>query len=196
MEAATAALGIAEVLTNFVAGIYPGMPLAEAAARGRRNVPQPILSVIQSLALKPPFPCRSAGSRTTRRVVPAVQPDRGDGGVRRPECLLVDVTGLAALFGGEQALVEKVIQAFSNRGLSVQVAVADTIGAAWAAVHAELLAPGCVGDRIAVKIAPRRSQGLISQSRELKYCLLVNHLPYWHRCRSVIFALPTKRSHC
>lgn len=49
-----------------------------------------------------------------------------------PQSLLMDVTGLGPLFGGEAALAWRVIEAFARRGYSVRVAVADTIGAAWA----------------------------------------------------------------
>ena len=49
-----------------------------------------------------------------------------------PECLLLDVTGLANLFGGESALCDRITGAFTQRGLSVQLAIAETIGAAWA----------------------------------------------------------------
>ena len=52
-----------------------------------------------------------------------------------PESLLLDVTGLAHLFGGEASLAEKILGDFTRRGLTVRVAVADTIGAAWAMAH-------------------------------------------------------------
>ncbi len=52
-----------------------------------------------------------------------------------PESLLLDVTGLAHLFGGEASLGEKIVGDFARRGLTVRVAIADTIGAAWAAAH-------------------------------------------------------------
>ncbi len=52
-----------------------------------------------------------------------------------PESLLLDVTGLAHLFGGEAALAEKVVGDFTHRGLTVRVAIADTLGAAWAVTH-------------------------------------------------------------
>jgi protein ImuB len=52
-----------------------------------------------------------------------------------PECLLLDVTGLARLFGGEAALVEHVAREFRRGGLTVRLALADTLGAAWAVAH-------------------------------------------------------------
>jgi nucleotidyltransferase/DNA polymerase involved in DNA repair len=50
----------------------------------------------------------------------------------RPESLLVDATGLAPLFHGEEALVKQVARAFAGRGFTARLALADTIGAAWA----------------------------------------------------------------
>jgi protein ImuB len=50
-----------------------------------------------------------------------------------PQALLLEVTGLGPLFGGEERLAWRVIEAFGRRGYAVRVAVADTIGAAWAA---------------------------------------------------------------
>ncbi|HEX7446558.1 MAG TPA: DNA polymerase Y family protein [Pirellulales bacterium] len=52
-----------------------------------------------------------------------------------PECLLLDVTGLEPLFHGEAALAEHVRREFMRRGFSVRIALADTIGAAWALAH-------------------------------------------------------------
>jgi protein ImuB len=50
----------------------------------------------------------------------------------RPETLLLDVTGVARLFGGEQSLVEQVKQSFRRLRLEARVGLADTVGAAWA----------------------------------------------------------------
>lgn len=53
-----------------------------------------------------------------------------------PESLLFDVSGLGPLFHGEGALAEQVKTEFCRRGWTVRVALADTIGAAWAMAHA------------------------------------------------------------
>lgn len=49
-----------------------------------------------------------------------------------PDGLLVDVTAVAHLFGGEQALLADVHQRLERRGLAVRAAIAPTAGAAWA----------------------------------------------------------------
>lgn len=49
-----------------------------------------------------------------------------------PSCLLADVTGLDRLFGSPSNLAAQVLRDFTQRGLTVRVAIADTLGAAWA----------------------------------------------------------------
>ena len=52
-----------------------------------------------------------------------------------PDGLLVDVTAVPHLFGGEEKLVADVAAAFSKRELGVRCAIAPTAGAAWALAH-------------------------------------------------------------
>lgn len=52
-----------------------------------------------------------------------------------PDGLIVDITGVAHLFGGEPALAVDTRQAFERRRLAVRLAVAPTAGAAWALTH-------------------------------------------------------------
>ena len=63
-----------------------------------------------------------------------------------PDGLLVDITGVAHLFGGEERLLADVVSAFALRGLTARVALAATAGAAWALSHhapaGTILAPG------------------------------------------------------
>jgi len=66
----------------------------------------------------------------------------------RPESLLLDATGLAPLFDGEPALVERIARAFAQRGLLARTALADTIGAAWALAHYD--SGGLLGHRCAL----------------------------------------------
>ena len=48
-----------------------------------------------------------------------------------PASLLVDLTGSAHLFGGEEAVLAKVAEDCVELGLTVRAGVADTPGAAW-----------------------------------------------------------------
>ena len=52
-----------------------------------------------------------------------------------PDGLLVDVTAVAHLFGGEARLLADVHAAFAHRGLTLRAAIAPTAGAAWALAH-------------------------------------------------------------
>jgi protein ImuB len=46
--------------------------------------------------------------------------------------LLLDIGGVAKLFGGEEALCAKIARELRERGYDLRLGVADTIGAAWA----------------------------------------------------------------
>lgn len=52
-----------------------------------------------------------------------------------PDALLVDVTAVPHLFGGEVKLLADVHAAFGRRGLAARAAIAPTAGAAWALAH-------------------------------------------------------------
>lgn len=52
-----------------------------------------------------------------------------------PESILMDVTGIAHFFSGEQALADQLNQAATRRQFAGRIAIGDTIGTAWAAAH-------------------------------------------------------------
>lgn len=52
-----------------------------------------------------------------------------------PDGLIVDVTGVAHLFGGEASLLADAHAAFTRRQLAVRLAIGPTAGAAWALAH-------------------------------------------------------------
>tara|TARA_A100001391_G_scaffold48774_8_gene29186 strand:+ start:3606 stop:5168 length:1563 start_codon:yes stop_codon:yes gene_type:complete len=52
-----------------------------------------------------------------------------------PDGVLVDVSALAHLFGGEARLLADVVERCAVRGLAVRAAIAPTAGAAWALAH-------------------------------------------------------------
>lgn len=52
-----------------------------------------------------------------------------------PDGLLVDVTAVAHLFGGEARLLADARGRFQDRGLAARLAIAPTAGAAWALAH-------------------------------------------------------------
>jgi protein ImuB len=109
-------------------GITPGMPLAEARAlaglgtsiRFELHDPGGDAEALRALAVW----CQ-------RQLSPRVAVEDAES----PETLLLDTAGCSHLFGGEEAHVRKTAEAFSRRGYAVRIAVADTIGAAWALAH-------------------------------------------------------------
>ena len=54
---------------------------------------------------------------------------------QRPDGLVVDVTGVAHLFGGEAALLADANERLAARKLTARLAIAPTAGAAWALAH-------------------------------------------------------------
>ena len=56
-------------------------------------------------------------------------------GLDPPDGLLLDITGCAHLFGGEAAMARDLVMRLSHQGFAVRVAVADTVGCAWAVSH-------------------------------------------------------------
>jgi protein ImuB len=99
-------------------GLAPGMPLADA------------LSFFPGLATAPAEPAEDAA--TLRRLAewcgrysPWTAPD-GTDGVR------VEITGSAHLWGGEAALAADLMTRLDCRGIAGRIAIADTLGAAWA----------------------------------------------------------------
>jgi protein ImuB len=61
----------------------------------------------------------------TIRFSPVVAPDPPDG-------LWIDIGGVEHLFGGEEALLKKMIDRVENNGIHARAAIADVPGAAWA----------------------------------------------------------------
>ncbi|WP_294610879.1 DNA polymerase Y family protein [uncultured Roseovarius sp.] len=75
-------------------------------------------------------------------------------GLEGEDGLVMDVTGSAHLFGGEEAMLADMRMSLMRAGLSAQIGLADTRGAAWALAHySEGIAPG--GDTLpALKSLP------------------------------------------
>jgi protein ImuB len=105
-------------LAAAAAGLAPGMPLADA------------LSFLPGLATAPAEPAADLAALTRLaewcgRYSPWTAPDGTDG-------LKIEITGCAHLWGGEAALVADLAQRLGRRGILCRIAVAGTLGAAWA----------------------------------------------------------------
>jgi protein ImuB len=103
------------------AGLAPGMPLADA------------LSFLPGLATVAAEPAEDAAAllrlaEWCNRYSPWTAPD-GTDGVR------IEITGSAHLWGGERELAADLMARFDRRHIATRIAIADTLGAAWATAH-------------------------------------------------------------
>src|SRR6516165_589079 len=103
------------------AGLVPGMPLADA------------LSFLPGLATVSAKPAEDAAAlrrlaEWCGRYSPWTAPDGADG-------VRIEITGSAHLWGGEAALAADLMARLDRRHIATRIAIADTLGAAWATVH-------------------------------------------------------------
>ena len=99
-------------------GIYTGMSVADAKA---------VLAGLQVLDDKPELSVKllTRIAEWCIRFTPVAAVDEPDG-------LLLDVTGCAHLWGDEKQYLTDIYKRFRSFGYDIRIAVADTIGAAWA----------------------------------------------------------------
>lgn len=102
-------------------GIHEGMVIADCRAR----VPE--LQVYDALPDKAKQ-LLEAIAEWCLRYTPTVA-------VHAPDSLLLNTTGCPHLWGGEEEYVQEILNRFHFLGYHVRAALADTIGAAWAAAH-------------------------------------------------------------
>jgi protein ImuB len=105
-------------------GIRPGMSLAEARATTKHlavfaDDPERDVGTLKKLAV------------WADRYSPIVGVEEGPA----PQALLLDITGCAGCFGGEDRLARAALGDFRERGWLARVAIADTPGAAWGLAH-------------------------------------------------------------
>jgi protein ImuB len=108
---------------------------ASPAARARGIVPGVALTqarvLVPGLEVRPADPegdradLRALAERLARRWTPTVALSGEDG-------LLLDLTGVAHLHGGEAAMLTRLVRMLGRAGVAAHAAVADTAGAAWA----------------------------------------------------------------
>lgn len=102
-------------------GLAVGLTLAEARAM------YPALAVAQEDAAAD-AKLLEAVAEWCVRYTPLVAADP-------PDALRLDIGGCTHLFGGEEALLDDLVARIGRFGFSVRAAIADTIGAAWAAAR-------------------------------------------------------------
>ncbi len=120
-------------------GLHGGVALAQARAMHPALIAYPEDPTADARALE-------AIADWSGRYTPLVATDGIDG-------ILLDISGCAHLFGNEQKLRDDLVTRMTRFGFSVRVAVASTIGAAWAAAHFDEIAivpPGGECDLLAL----------------------------------------------
>jgi protein ImuB len=94
------------------------------------------LGLADARARYPSLPVVDADFEADRRLLEAIADwcDRYTPlvGLDAPDGLFLDITGCAHLFGGEAAMARDLVVRLSHQGFAVRVAVADTVGCAWA----------------------------------------------------------------
>ena len=131
-------------------GIYPGLPLADA------------LSFLPGLATRPAEPTADAAAlhrlaEWCGRYSPWTAPDFSQEGDL--DGVKIEITGSAHLWGGEADLAADLSRRLRRQGITHRLAIADTLGAAWAvARHAAPDGPPVVvapdGTRAAIAPLP------------------------------------------
>ncbi len=124
--AVVAAEGNRQVLTAVneeaeAAGLAPGMTLTHAQALVRNLVLAPAEPLVEQRDLARLAAACLRYSPWTRACPP-------DG-------IWIDATGVAHLFGGEAAMLDRIVARLGKAGLAARAAIADTPGAAWAFSH-------------------------------------------------------------
>ena len=119
-------------------GVRVGQPLAEARALIRKAVFLPADDVADREAL-----CQRA--LDGQRFSPLVGLEEGVS----PESLLCDVTGCTHLWNGEDRFLQAVRDYWIGRGFQIQLALAGTVGAAWALAHTTTAAVVAAGEETA-----------------------------------------------
>ena len=121
-------------------GLYPGQKAADAGA------------LVPDLITDDADPAADAQALDVlaiwaARFSPAVAADAPDG-------LLIDIEGLAHLWGGEDELAGDLITRLAAQGITARAAVADTAGSAWAMARfgedRSIVAPGGQGEALAI----------------------------------------------
>ena len=190
----TASTGPAVVAVSrdaWIAGVRPGMPLAEA-----RSMAQPLPVNPQAVhrrstqhsarptAQKSDSPraanvaripivsfhewvpesdrhTLAAVAEITRRYAPVVGMDS----MPLPDSLLLDITGCGPLFGGEAALAEFLLRDLKLSGWTARIAIADTIAAVWAFTHTEHARPEVLrNSRMPASSASRRTSSHLTDT--------------------------------
>jgi protein ImuB len=108
-------------------GVHEGMPVSEA----RTLMPARDHLVIEAMQPRQDRQALQKLALRCERYSFCIGLEAAD----EPECLLMDVTGIAHCFHGESSLADQLQQDLAKQRFDGRIAVAETIGSAWAAAH-------------------------------------------------------------
>jgi protein ImuB len=116
--------------------VSPGMPLAEARGILEKGQKSEVGSQQKPPAFQRHDPRADlAAFRQLAASCQCFSPCCGVEESESPESLLLDITGCEHLFGGEEHLAKQLAQQFDQQGYVARIAIAGTVGAAWASAH-------------------------------------------------------------
>ena len=108
-------------------GISRGMPLAEARS---------LVSGRDVVHVEPMQPAADRAALEELAVFcERYSPCVGVEEAESPQSLVLDISGIAHLFGGEPSLLRHMQDELTAKRFTVRIAVGDSVGAAWAAAH-------------------------------------------------------------
>lgn len=123
-------------------GVRPGMPVAQAralfapadAARVRLEAHEPERdhAALTRLAIWAHCLSPVVSLDTPINSASHTEPDSSDDLLAEPEGILLDMTGSEAVFGGEEHMLDLARQRFDRLGIHARIALAPTVGCAWA----------------------------------------------------------------
>ncbi|HEU0043929.1 DUF6504 family protein [Sphingomonas sp.] len=122
-------------------GLTPGTALTMARAQA------PGLEVRKAEPERDAADLVALAELLARRWAPIVAVDGADG-------LLIDLTGVAHLHGGEAGFARRLVRLLTRHGITARVAVADTPGAAWALARFGAATPVQLSEAGAKALAP------------------------------------------
>jgi len=170
-------------------GIYPNMPLAEAQALAPNSFVAPHDPTADRRALEKlaeaceQFTPFVALEDTGERVDGEAASATGETGY--PESLLLDITNLQHLHGNEHQLATRVKTFFTRCGYHTRIAIAETLGQAWALAHFDLQRAGASSPpgsddcklQIAIPPLPVESLRISSETAALLHALGIQTVP-------------------
>ena len=122
-------------ITRLIAG--KGSKVIACSARASKHGVRPGMMTAEAMATLPSLTCVDEDLDADRETLihlaewsQRFSPIVGLEDAIAPTCLLIDVSGCADCFGGEEALVRRARAEYRAQGWTVALALADTIGAA------------------------------------------------------------------